>query len=78
LNVLPRHRRTHFVDPRTSDVRELRDPDGPPTGRQLQRLNQAGALVVVEPGTAEPLTKAEAAWAVDLCVQDGVAGGTAL
>jgi hypothetical protein len=47
------------------DRRELVDPDGPATGRQLRRLNRAGRLELVDPGRAEPLTKAEAAAAID-------------
>jgi hypothetical protein len=45
--------------------RELRDPDGPPTGRQLERLNRAGMLELVQPGEAQPITKGEAAAAID-------------
>ena len=47
-------------------VRELKEPDGPPTARQLLRLNALGALAVVEPGQLGPITKGEAAGALDV------------
>ena len=51
---------------RDGEGRELKDPEAPATPRQLRRLNEAGALVVVEPGTATPLVKGSAAFAVSL------------
>jgi hypothetical protein len=52
----------------TSDgeVRELKDPESPATYRQLSRLNYAGCLVIVEPGTAPSISKGEAAFAVSV------------
>lgn len=47
------------------DWRELKDPDGPPTLRQLARLNYLGCLELVPAGVAEPITKAQAAAAID-------------
>ena len=47
-------------------VRELKEPDGPPTGRQLLRLNALGALALVEPGQLQPITKGAAAGALDV------------
>jgi hypothetical protein len=44
--------------------RELVEPDGEPTARQLLALNAAGCLELVWPGRAEPITKGEAAWAI--------------
>ena len=49
---------------REGEWRDLADPDGPPTGRQLLRLNRLGMLELVVPGSAQPLTKAEAAAAI--------------
>lgn len=46
-------------------VRELKEPDGPPTLRQLARLNYHGALAIIEPGQLRPITKAQAAGALD-------------
>ena len=44
--------------------RILKNPDGPPTGRQLLRLAHAGLLEIRdEPG--RPLTKLDAARAID-------------
>jgi hypothetical protein len=45
--------------------RELVNPGGPPTWRQLVKLNAAGRLELVRPGTAEPITKGECAAALD-------------
>jgi hypothetical protein len=45
--------------------RELKDPDGPPSGRQLQFLCAHGCLEIIEPGTAAPLTKGECAAAIN-------------
>lgn len=45
--------------------RELCDPDGPPTGRQLLRLNRLGLLAIAEHAIAKPITKGEAAWLID-------------
>jgi hypothetical protein len=51
---------------RDGELRELTDPEGPATPRQLRRLNDTGCLVVVEPGHAIPIRKGEAAFAVSL------------
>jgi hypothetical protein len=53
-----------FVTPKGA-VAELRDPHGPPTGRQLLKLNALGMLDVGQPYQFEPLTKGEAAWQID-------------
>jgi hypothetical protein len=50
--------------------RELINPDGSPTARQLLKLNALGLLAAVEPGQVEPLTKAEAAWVLDRALRD--------
>ncbi|MBA3377024.1 MAG: hypothetical protein H0U00_14640 [Actinobacteria bacterium] len=47
---------------------ELVDPDGPPTGRQLLRLNRLGLLQVVE-HAVPPLTKGEAAYVIDAAAE---------
>ena len=54
-----------FVAPDGS-LREIADPDGRPTGRQLEALWAAGALRITypEPDVA-PFTRAQAAWAID-------------
>ena len=67
MSRLPLRRRTRR---RTTDFwhgewRELRDPDGPPTGKQLLKLNERGMLELVNPSRAKPLTKAECAAALD-------------
>jgi len=49
----------------SGDVRELIEPDGQPTGRQLLKLNRLGALALVEPGQVEPVQKGTAAAAID-------------
>lgn len=56
---------TSFTTP-NGELRELKDPEGPATPRQLRRLNEAGALVVVTPGEAKRIRKGEAAHAVSL------------
>jgi hypothetical protein len=56
---------TEFRTP-SGELRELTDPEGPATPRQLRKLNASGCLVVVEPGTGKPITKGEAAYAVSL------------
>jgi hypothetical protein len=61
-----------FVDPRSGIERELRDPDGPATRRQLLRLNAAGVIDLVQPGRAAPITKAEAAAAIDEASVEGL------
>lgn len=44
--------------------RELKNPDGPATPRQLARLNSEGRLLLRdEPG--DPISKGEAAWAIE-------------
>ena len=62
---MTRRRVTGFVDLRSGEWRELIDPDGPATTRQLHRLDREGRLELVGPGKATPLTKAEAAAAID-------------
>jgi hypothetical protein len=44
---------------------ELRDPDGPPTGRQLLWLNSRGLLELRGCDGDGPVTKGEAARAID-------------
>jgi hypothetical protein len=46
-------------------VRQLKEPHGPATSAQLARLNRPGMLGLVRPGEAQPLTKGEAAAAID-------------
>jgi plasmid stabilization system protein ParE len=58
-------RLTGFVDKRIGEWRELVDPDGAPTWRQLVALHRAGALLLTRPGLVVPFTKAEAAAAID-------------
>ena len=72
---MSRRRITRFIHPQTGEWCELRDPDGPATGRQLMKLNHAGALVVVEPGQSTPLSKGEAAAVIDSVARDDPAGG---
>lgn len=48
------------------DVRELIEPAGQPTGRQLLKLNRLGGLALVEPGQVEPIQKGTAAAAIDV------------
>jgi hypothetical protein len=48
------------------ELRELKEPDAPATGRQLSRLNRSGMLVVVEPGEAPVLSKGSAAYCVSV------------
>ena len=62
---MSRRRITGFVDPLSGEWRELVEPDGPPTWRQLLRLNALGLLELIPPGQGAPLTKAEAAAAID-------------
>jgi hypothetical protein len=64
LRLLPRRCLYRFLH--RGEWRELRDPTGPPTGRQLLRLNHSGALALVEPGQVEPISKGEAAYALDV------------
>jgi hypothetical protein len=45
--------------------RELLNPDGAPTGRQLLKLNVLGMLELVGSGEAKPVSKGEAAAALD-------------
>ena len=67
---MSRRRILGFVDAPTGEWRELRDPDASATARQLLRLNALGLLEVVEPGS--PLTKAEAAAALELAAAAGL------
>ena len=54
----------------TTGPRVIRDPEGPPTGRQLLKLAHAGLLAVRDtPG--EPLTKLDCARALDRQENDG-------
>jgi len=46
-------------------IRELIEPAGQPTGRQLLKLKYLGALALVEPGQVEPISKGKAAGAID-------------
>jgi hypothetical protein len=62
---------TGFVDA-SGEWRELRDPDGPPTARQLVALHRAGALTLSGPGTRVPFAKGEAAVVIDEAVADGL------
>ena len=64
IRLLRFHPITHFQF--EGHVRALKEPDGPPTLRQLARLNYLGALVIVEPGQVAPITKAQAAGALDV------------
>jgi hypothetical protein len=66
--LLLRHLLAFRVD---GQWRRLRRPYGPPTPRQLARLNEAGALVVVVPGSAPPVSKGQAAYAIDLTTRGG-------
>jgi len=60
-----RRRLTRFVDPR-GNWRELREPDGEPTGAQLRKLNRLGMLdLTPHRHQFEPITKGEAAHAID-------------
>ena len=77
MKLLPRLRITHFVDGRSGEWRAIADPDAPATPQQLARLNRAGMLALVEPGSVEPLTKGEAAWAIDAVADDGSEGAAA-
>jgi hypothetical protein len=46
-------------------IRQLKEPHGPATSAQLARLNRLGMLELVGPGEAQPLSKGEAAAAID-------------
>jgi hypothetical protein len=63
-------RLTGFVDPGSGAWRELRDPDGPATLRQIAALYRAGALVLTDPGGGR-FTKAEASRAIDYAIRVG-------
>lgn len=62
---MTRRRILGFLHQPSGTWRELRNPDGPPTGRQLLRLNHEGQLNLADPGQVMPITKAEAAAALD-------------
>jgi hypothetical protein len=63
--LLPLHELRSFVDRRTGEVRELTDPDGAPTGRQLLALWHVGTLAIVHPdGERHVFTRAQAAGAI--------------
>ena len=47
------------------ELRQLAEPDGPPTGRQLLALWGDGMLAIVRPDPRNEFTKAEAAWAIN-------------
>lgn len=51
--------------------RDLKDPFGLPTARQLSALNRAGMLELVDVGEAEVIDKGEAAYAIERAVQLG-------
>jgi hypothetical protein len=71
---MSRPRRTGFWQEGVDGVvewRKLTNPDGAPTGRQLLKLNALGMLELVNPDNAKPLTKAEAAAAIDWLRSDG-------
>jgi hypothetical protein len=54
-----------FVDHRSGQLRELEEPDGPPSARQLLALWHAGALAVVFPDAERHVfTRAQAAGAI--------------
>lgn len=61
----PRGTLDSFVDPRTGEPREILQPDGPPSGRQLLALWHRGAIALVLPDPWNQFTKGEAAWAID-------------
>lgn len=50
--------------------RMLDRPNGPPTWRQLLKLNALGCLELVEPGQTQPITKGEAAYALHLAAEN--------
>lgn len=54
-----------FFDRRSGEWRDLVEPEGLATSRQLYWLNAHGLLAVVEPGQVEPLSKGVAAYAID-------------
>lgn len=54
-----------FIDPRTGDLRELRDPGGEPSGAQLVALWRHGMLAIVHPDARNGFTRAQAGWAID-------------
>jgi hypothetical protein len=54
-------------------VRELRNPGAAATLRQLARLNHAGMLCVVEPGSAGLVTVGMAAAAIDYAAREAAA-----
>jgi hypothetical protein len=59
----------HFVF--AGELRELRDPDGIPSARQLLKLNALGALLLVEPcREVRPITKGDAAGALDVLLPE--------
>lgn len=49
---------------RKGERRELIEPEGPPSPRQLAYLNRLGMLELTLPGHATPITKGEAAYAI--------------
>jgi hypothetical protein len=50
--------------------RVLREPEGTATHRQLVRLSALGLLALVEPGQVDPVTKGEAAAALDVLLRE--------
>jgi len=67
------HRRvTGFVDPLTWEWRELKNPDGPATDRQVLALYRVGMLRLVDPDPWNLFAKAEAAAAIDTAVAAGL------
>jgi hypothetical protein len=62
---------TGFVDDR-GVWRELKDPDGPPTWRQLVALHRAGMLQLVDPDPWNVFSKSQASAAIDTAVVAGL------
>lgn len=68
--LLSRRRILGFVDARSGEWRELRDPDAPASARQLLRLNRAGALELAA-DEVEPISIGEASAAIDAAGERG-------
>jgi hypothetical protein len=65
VRLLPLHEVREFVDRRSGEVREITDPDGAPTGRQLLALWHMGALAIVFPDAERHVfSRAQAAGAI--------------
>lgn len=64
---------------RDGQPHELKDPTGLPTPKQWSMLNRLGCLLVVEPGSVEPLTRADAAGAIHAArAPDSISGEPSL